>query len=130
MPPVARRPNWPSKARCAGPPSSKTSEKVQKESAWTSPAGADGLGERGADVGGVAEAVAAGDVPLGPEQGEVRVGGGVDLAADMVGGGADAVFFGHVFIAQGLVGTKQALDGYRRRSRGWRRSRRGRDCRR
>ena len=67
---------------------------------------ADGVGEGWADVGGVAGVVGADDVPLGPEEREMRGGGGVDLGANFLDGAADAVVLRDVF-----GGAHEVLDG-------------------
>ena len=76
---------------------------------------ADGVGEAGADEGGVARFGLSLDVPLGPEEREFGMAGGFHLGADFGDGEADAVVHGGVSgrrgDGQGFVGGEEIFDG-------------------
>ena len=99
------------KGRGPGPPSSKTSEKVQKDIMSTRPSHwRMVLASGGADVGGVAGFVVAGDVPLGPEERHGGFAGGFHLVADFGDGAADALVHGEVG-GDVVAGDEHVFDG-------------------
>src|ERR1043166_1039434 len=87
---------------------------------YISVAFADGIGQRGSDVGGIARLHLPWEIPLGPEQRQARHGRGLNLFSDLRDCAAHTVIFGNLFfgseeIFHGIVGVSMAgnkVDGY------------------
>ena len=121
MPPLARRPNSPSKGLWDGAALFEDiGERPERHHVDLAVALADGVGERGSDEDGVARLHSCPAHSTRSRTAAVRHGRGFDLVADLRDGAADAVVHGNLFVRaeeifDGVVGVAvggDEIDGH------------------